>query len=40
VPNLYHAVSSGTTIAHDDDHRPETTHATVAVDLRKALAAL
>ncbi len=38
--DLHHAVSSGTTIAHGDDRRPETTHATVTVELRKALVAL
>jgi hypothetical protein len=37
---LYQAVSSGTTIVHADDFRPDATHATVTVELRQALKAL
>lgn len=38
--DLYHAVSSGTTVAPADDPRPVATRAEVVVDLRKALKAL
>jgi hypothetical protein len=37
---LYHMVSSGTTIARADDARPESTHATVMTNLRQALTSL
>jgi hypothetical protein len=41
VPSeLYHAVSSGTTIAPDGDPRPNASHGEVAAELRKALSAL
>jgi hypothetical protein len=38
--DLYQVVSSGTTIAHDDDKRPAATHATAIADLRTALKTL
>jgi hypothetical protein len=34
---LHNMVSTGTTIAHDDDDRPRATHATAIADLRSAL---
>jgi hypothetical protein len=41
LPNeLYHMVSSGTTVARADDARPESTHATVMTNLRQALKSL
>jgi len=37
---LYQSISSGTTIAHADDARPESTHGMVIENVRKALKAL
>jgi hypothetical protein len=37
---LYQSISSGTTIAHSDDARPESTHGKVIENVRKALKAL
>ena len=39
-PALWHAVSTGTTIAHVDDGRPEVSRETLADDVKQALLAL
>jgi hypothetical protein len=38
--SLFQMVSTGTTLAHDDDDRPTATHATAIADLRTALKGL
>jgi hypothetical protein len=39
-PELYTAVSNGTTIAPDGDPRPNAGHGEIVADLQKALSAL